>query len=425
MELTLSISSDVSSNTGGTKLYASPPLNQYSYKQNESNYSAPVPIQWTGSVAVPATAAGMGDRLQLGFQNNDRNLQVLLPFTVTVTCDGESDDCFIVPPAPKPVPPPPPLPPGPPPPPKNNRPWNTIGPHNIGDDIYGRGEAGTIAAAVSIIGNPNLIYMGGNNNAAASGVLKSTDMGAHWTKMNVGLFDTRLLGLHIVDDDGDGDHVLAGTLSGVFETLDGAQTWTYVDAVSHHGVASSFRNGTINGKPTMFVGMSAGLVNVPIVKNGPMVNLTWSMIPSPPGSAYTDFDINLTHPRRSPSTVGTTAAVFAAPLYSCAALSTSRGPMYRANWRAFRLVVSTLGLRHNHYYLLFSGRGAPTPSTSPTLTPMASRFPARLWWAAFGSAATAWCTSPTSPARPPQSGRCRTRSRVNRWRSIPTAPRTL
>ena len=103
--------------------------------------------------------------------------------------------------------------------------------------------------------------------------------------MNTGLFDTRLLGLHIVDDDGVGDHVLAGTPSGVFETLDGAKTWAYVTAASHHGVASSFRNGTINGKPVIFVGTSAGLVNVPVVKNGPMINETWSMIPSPAGSA--------------------------------------------------------------------------------------------------------------------------------------------
>ena len=175
--MTLSISSDVSSNTGGTKLYSSPLLNEFSYNLNKSNYSTPVPIKWTGSVAVPAAAAGTGDRLQMGFQNNDRNLQVMVPTTVTVTCDG-ADECFVLPPAPKPVPPPPPLPPGPPPPPQNNRPWDVIGPHNIGDDINGRGEAGTIAPAVSIIGNPNLIYMGGNNNAAASGVLKSTDMGA-------------------------------------------------------------------------------------------------------------------------------------------------------------------------------------------------------------------------------------------------------
>ena len=36
--------------------------------------------------------------------------------------------------------------------------------------------------------------MGGNNNAASSGVLKSVDRGQHWLKVNVGLLDTRLHG---------------------------------------------------------------------------------------------------------------------------------------------------------------------------------------------------------------------------------------
>jgi photosystem II stability/assembly factor-like uncharacterized protein len=117
-----------------------------------------------------------------------------------------------------------------------------IGPKNIGDSIPGlAGEAGTIAPAVSVVGSPDLMYMGGNNNAAASGVLKSVDYGEHWTKANVGLFDTRLQGLHIVDDKG--DHVLAGTPSGVFETLDGAKTWTHVAATARWGVCNSFRNG--------------------------------------------------------------------------------------------------------------------------------------------------------------------------------------
>ena len=39
------------------------------------------------------------------------------------------------------------------------------------------GEAGTLADAVSPAANPSLIYAGGQNNGASSGVLKSTDMG--------------------------------------------------------------------------------------------------------------------------------------------------------------------------------------------------------------------------------------------------------
>ena len=55
--------------------------------------------------------------------------------------------------------------------------WKKIGPHGIGDDVKGSGEAGTLADSVSPSSNPNLIYAGGRNNGASSGVLKSTDMG--------------------------------------------------------------------------------------------------------------------------------------------------------------------------------------------------------------------------------------------------------
>ena len=123
--------------------------------------------------------------------------------------------------------------------------------------------------------------MGGNNNAASSGVLKTVDKGRHWTKVNKGLFDTRIMGLMIVDDVG--EHVLVGTPSGVFETLDGASTWTHVQQTQGWGVANSFKNGTINGKKVILIGANAGLGNVPWLTNAPLANQTWSLIPSPPG----------------------------------------------------------------------------------------------------------------------------------------------
>ena len=187
-------------------VYTSPHLTEYAYSHNESNYSAPVPVHWAGTNKVPAASAGGGRRLQMAFKNNDRNLQILIPFSVNITCTG-ADECLVKANAPTPAPPPPPPAPPTPDPPKSDLPWLNIGPKNIGDSIPGlAGEAGTIAPAVSVVGNPNLMYMGGNNNAAASGVLKSIDYGKHWTKANVGIFDTRLFGLHIVDDKG--DHVL-------------------------------------------------------------------------------------------------------------------------------------------------------------------------------------------------------------------------
>eukprot|EP00729_Bicosta_minor_P013955 gene13955-31241_t len=59
--------------------------------------------------------------------------------------------------------------------------WKKIGPWGIGDDVAASGEAGTLADAVSPASNPNLIYAGGQNNGASSGVLKSTDRGKTWT----------------------------------------------------------------------------------------------------------------------------------------------------------------------------------------------------------------------------------------------------
>ena len=281
--ITVLISDLDAATNGGDVVYTSPHLTEYAYGHDKSNYSTPVPVHWTGVSKIPAAAAGSGRRLQMAFKNNDRNVQILLPFTVNVTCTG-ADKCFVPAAAPKPAPPPPPPMPPTPAPEKSDLPWLNIGPKNIGDSIPGlSGEAGTIAPAVSVIGNPNLMYMGGNNNAAASGVLKSIDYGEHWTKVNVGLFDTRLQGLIIVDDKG--DHVLAGTPSGVFETIDGAKTWTHVEATAAWGNTGSFQNGTIAGKPVIFVGSAAGLGNVPVVLDGPMVNESWSLIHAPPGSS--------------------------------------------------------------------------------------------------------------------------------------------
>lgn len=274
--LSLSVS-DETLHVGGTVLYASPHYTDYSYSANQSNYSAPVNVHVSG-LSIQASV-NFQSRLQLGFWNNDRNLQILVPLVVNVTCAG-ADECFVPVPSPT-TPPPAPLPPAPIPP-ATRTPWKSIGPMNIGDDIHNGGEAGTIAPAVSSVASPNVIYMGGNNNAASSGVLKSVDMGKHWAKVNVGLYDTRIYGLFIVDDQG--DHVLVGTPSGVFETLDGARNWTHIAPTAGWGVANSFKNGTIGGKKYILVGTNAGLGNVPFVDT-PLVNETWNLIRSPPGHA--------------------------------------------------------------------------------------------------------------------------------------------
>ena len=122
-----------------------------------------------------------------------------------------------------------------------------------------------------------MIYTGGNNNAASSGVLKSINFGKNWSKMNSGLSDTRIHGLYIIDDQG--EHVVVGTPSGVFESLDGGNMWVHVTQTQPWGVSNSFRNGTINGVKYLFVGTNAGLGNVLLPKDpnslSSLLNETW------------------------------------------------------------------------------------------------------------------------------------------------------
>eukprot|EP01052_Picozoa_sp_SAG31_P049143 SAG31_NODE_10621_length_1116_cov_1.349066_2_plen_208_part_00 len=91
-----------------------------------------------------------------------------------------------------------------------------------------------------------MIYTGGRNNGASSGLLKSVDGGDHWVIKSNGIFDTRIVSLGIVDND-KGDHVYAGVPGIVYETTDGAETWKV--ATTELGTCYTFKNGTINGEP--------------------------------------------------------------------------------------------------------------------------------------------------------------------------------
>jgi photosystem II stability/assembly factor-like uncharacterized protein len=114
-------------------------------------------------------------------------------------------------------------------------------------DKTGQGYAGTLADAVSPVAYPALIYAGGRNNGASSGVLKSTDRGQTWLPVCNGLYDTAIWSLYIVDDKG--DHVLAGTGSGIYESLDAAASWRLIPATEPFGLVRTMKNGTINGEP--------------------------------------------------------------------------------------------------------------------------------------------------------------------------------
>ena len=151
--------------------------------------------------------------------------------------------------------------------------WKVVGPFNIGDDINMHGEAGTLADAASPAGNPNIIYAGGQNNGASSGVLKSIDGGRHWIKASNGLFNTRVEGLHVCD--WEGQHVFVAVIGAIYESKDGAATWVMVPESPKFGTCNQFRNGTINGEDYVFAACRGVIANRKI-SGGP-----WNLIPSP------------------------------------------------------------------------------------------------------------------------------------------------
>ena len=156
-------------------------------------------------------------------------------------------------------------------------PWEHIGPWNIGDDIHIGGESGTLSSAASPVSNPNLIYAGGKNNGASSGVLKSVDMGRHWKLSSHGMFNTAIESLYIHDDKG--DHLFCGTDGGIYESTDAAASWTLIKETQAFGVCKAIVNGTIAGVPTILAGCEGG------VANRPAAGGNWSLIKSPPGVA--------------------------------------------------------------------------------------------------------------------------------------------
>ena len=168
----------------------------------------------------------------------------------------------------------PPAPPPPPPWPKKGTTgdWKKVGPWGIGDDIQGKGEAGTLADAVSPAGNPKVIYTGGRNNGASSGLLKSVDGGDHWVVKSKGTFDTRIMALGIVDMD-KGDHVYASSPGKIYETTDAGENWNLVNTTVPIGSCYTFKNGTIGGEPHILASCDCGIANIP-TKGG-----DWSCIP--------------------------------------------------------------------------------------------------------------------------------------------------
>ena len=166
-------------------------------------------------------------------------------------------------PPPSPGPPPTPSPPTPPPP-VTGTPWGHVGPWNIFDDKDNKGEAGTLAAAASPKANPNLIYAGGHNNGVSSGIIKSVDGGSHWTRNSKGMWDTHIFGVFIHPSDPTGNHVLAGTQSGIYETKDGAASWQLANGTEGFGAVISFAEATIGGKQYIVANHGHSISSVPV-----------------------------------------------------------------------------------------------------------------------------------------------------------------
>ena len=171
--------------------------------------------------------------------------------------------CSTPPPSPGPGPPPPPPSPPAPPPPATGTPWEPVGPWNIGDSKDNKGEAGTLAAAASPAANPNIIYAGGHNNGVSSGILKSVDGGSHWTKNSSGIWDTRINGVFIHPSDPTGNHVLAATGTGIYETRDGAASWELMNGTEGFG-AISFAETTIGGKQYISANHGSSISSIPV-----------------------------------------------------------------------------------------------------------------------------------------------------------------
>lgn len=83
------VGSNFTIEVAGVMLYESPSFTNYSYDANRSDYSPPVLMQISG---LNIHVAENNTRVIIQFHNNDRNLQLLLPLAMNITCDSTSTD---------------------------------------------------------------------------------------------------------------------------------------------------------------------------------------------------------------------------------------------------------------------------------------------------------------------------------------------
>lgn len=153
--------------------------------------------------------------------------------------------------------------------PNHSNRWEHVGPWNIYGGTNptvsaGMGESGTLATAASLAAVPGLIYAGGQNNGASSGVLKTVDGGIHWSRQSKGLWDTRVLTLWIHPDDPNGGHVFAGTHTGIYESKDFAESWQLANETANWGNVQWFKQAVIDGKDYIIANANANLLTRPL-----------------------------------------------------------------------------------------------------------------------------------------------------------------
>jgi len=116
------------------------------------------------------------------------------------------------------------------------------------------------------------------NNGASSGVLKTTNGGSNWVSASNGLLDPRIGGLWLHPDDPTGKHVLCGTPTGMYESINGGDHWTFVNETKDFGGVWNFKQGTMYDKLYLLVATGKGIATLP-AKGGS----TWTLINSPIG----------------------------------------------------------------------------------------------------------------------------------------------
>ena len=122
---------------------------------------------------------------------------------------------------------------------------------------------GTLADAASPASNPKLIYTGGSNNGASSGILRTTDGGQTWLRKSKGLFDTRIYSILLHPSEPTGAHLLVGTATGIYESRDFAESWQFLSNTSKFGRVQTLRSGKISGRPVIIAGVNIGIASTP------------------------------------------------------------------------------------------------------------------------------------------------------------------